>query len=457
LRLVLLLLAVGIPIGADRAAHADGAFPEAQSVLLPRDRPDEIILTTTFGLVSTEDGGSVWHFSCEAINTPMVGGGRYVIGPPPDDRIFAKTDVGIALSTNDACTWTIAGGALSSGPTSMQPIPFDIFPDPSDPMRVFTLAADAVTAVTYLFRSLDGGSTYSGPIFTAPDNSTLTGVESSASSPGTVYLTLYERLVAQAAMGLGTVNEVHPRLATSEDGGDTWTITDIEPGIGNVAPGLAAVDPEDFRKLYLRVTSAAGAPEPYQGIAITLDAGATWTIPLKVVMGSLKGFARLSERILLAVGETAPGAANQSPVPALFRSDDGGETFVTEPATFHPIGLAQRDGTAFVVTPDFVDGFALTSSADDGHTWTPRLRFREIYDLKECVRSICGDACDKLAGLALFPPEVCTRAPTAKAGGGCRCQVGDNDATELALSVATLAICLIRLRRRAGPFGPSRP
>jgi hypothetical protein len=456
------VVATGIAAGTARSVRADGAFPEAQAVLLPRDRPDEIIVATTFGLVSTDDGGSVWHLSCEAVNTPMIGGARYAMGPPPEDRIYAKTDVGVALSTNGACAWSIAGGALSSGPTSMQPMPFDIFPDPNDPERVFVLANDAVSSVAYVFRSLDAGATYPGPIFTSADDTTLTGVEASASAAGTIYLTLYQRTVVPGATGVGTMLEIHPRLGTSLDGGDTWQLADVEPGLGNVIPALAAVDPEDSRKIYLRVTSAAGAAEQYQGIAITVDAGMTWTLPLKVPKGSLVGFARLSAQTLLAVGRTAPPAADQSPAPVIFRSDDGGQTFVTEPAGFHPLGLAQRDGTAFAVTEDPVDGFALTSSSDGGHKWTRRLRFRDIRDLKECVQSSCSDACDMLAGFPLFPPEVCTANTVTmppKTGGGCGCQIGTPiDAPKQLAGRATMlvAICVLRRRRMACPSGGPR-
>ncbi len=450
-------VAVGVAAGLARPARADGAFPEAQAILLPRDRPNEIIVATTFGLVSTDNDGSVWHLSCEAVNTPMIGGGRYAMGPPPEDRIYAKTDVGVALSTNDACGWSIAGGALSAAPTSMQPMPFDISPDPSDPTRVFVLANDAVSAVTYAYRSLDAGATYFGPIFTSADDTPITGIEASASVPGVVYSTLYQRSVVLGATGVGTMLEIHPRFGTSLDGGDTWTIADVEPSLGNVTLALAAVDPEDSRKIYLRVTSAAGAAEQYQGIAITVDAGMTWTIPLKVPKGSLVGFARLSAQTLLAVGRTAPPAADQSPAPVLFRSDDGGQTFVTEPAPFHPLGLAQRDGTAFVVTEDPADGFALTSSSDGGHTWTRRLRFRDIRDVKDCVRSSCSDACDMLAGSALFPAEVCTANQVTmppKTGGGCGCRIGEplDVRRQFAWSTTILvAICLIR-RRRALPL-----
>src|SRR5579872_3614515 len=42
--------------GAATPALANGAFPDAQQILLPSGKPDQIILATTFGLVISDDG-----------------------------------------------------------------------------------------------------------------------------------------------------------------------------------------------------------------------------------------------------------------------------------------------------------------------------------------------------------------------------------------------------------------
>ena len=47
-------------------ARADGAFPDAQTVLLPPDRPQQIVVAANFGLVFSEDGGVYWQYSCES-------------------------------------------------------------------------------------------------------------------------------------------------------------------------------------------------------------------------------------------------------------------------------------------------------------------------------------------------------------------------------------------------------
>ncbi|MEO8212990.1 MAG: hypothetical protein ABI560_07350, partial [Myxococcales bacterium] len=192
-------------------ARADGAFPASLSVLLPRDRPAAMVLATNFGLVSTEDDGATWSYTCETGLTLMAGGGgMYVLGPPPQGRTYAISDVGAVYTADRGCTWASGGGALVSLPPPALPLPFDIFPDPNDGMRVFLLASDqaATRPFSYAFRSSDGGATYSGPIYTSAAGVVVTGIEAASSAPGTVYLTMHQQ-----------GSPVHPSLAISTDGG----------------------------------------------------------------------------------------------------------------------------------------------------------------------------------------------------------------------------------------------
>ena len=43
---------------APSPARANGAFPDAENILTPADRPQEIVLVTNFGLVTSTDGGT---------------------------------------------------------------------------------------------------------------------------------------------------------------------------------------------------------------------------------------------------------------------------------------------------------------------------------------------------------------------------------------------------------------
>ncbi|HEX2659801.1 MAG TPA: hypothetical protein VHU40_16060, partial [Polyangia bacterium] len=245
------------------AAFADGAPPGTQAVLLPRDRPNEIVLATNFGLVFTQDNGGSWTYSCEVEAT--AGGYRYIVGPPAlasggvsGDRIFgiSLTEPGAPFSADDGCTWKLSGGAIvdSANPA----LATDVFPDPSDPARVFLIAIPSMPedAPGSIYRSLDGGLTYSGPLFTPTTGTrpTLTGVEVAASSPSTVYATWYERVIDT------------PHLAVSHDGGDHWTDVPIADQLGPLKAFLAAVDPQDPDTIYLRTSSADAASDRAEGL-----------------------------------------------------------------------------------------------------------------------------------------------------------------------------------------------
>jgi len=419
--LAALAIAAGGTITRARAARANGAFPDAQAVLLPRDRGDEIILGTTFGLVFSQDDGATWTYACEADQT--VNGFRYTIGPPSagspsGDRIYAVSmpAPGLPVSADDGCSWTLPGGALVDPSNPAQAS--DVFPDPSNAARVFALATpqDPADAPGSIYRSTDGGLTYSGPLYTPADDGqrpTMVGVEVSASSSGIVYATWYDRLGD------------HPHLARSTDGGDSWSDSSIEGQLGPCKPYLVGIDPTDPQTVVLRLISADNAANPFEALAITHDGGQTWTTPLQIPGGSLQGFVHRRDGSLAAIG-IMPSTDGTVPTSYFFLSADGGKSFSMSSLPYHAKGLAERNGTLFMATDNFKDLVALVSS-DDGKSWKSRLRFDQISAIKSCVYATCRSSCDLLSGLTIFPAQVCdamakpTPAPAPGKGGGCSC------------------------------------
>jgi hypothetical protein len=375
-----LALAAAMILGPHRA-RADGAFPNGQSVLVPADRPGEIIVATNFGLVSTEDGGRTWLYSCEQAATSY--GHLYQMGPAPADRLYAVANGKLVFSDDDACGWQTAGGALATQLCE------DLFVDPNDGTRV--LAAGLVTggdsALYTVLESSDGGATFDRTLYTGAAGDLVTGLEIAASDPMTIDL----------ALSLGAASS--PTLARSTDGGATWALADLTASVGAGQLRIVAIDPADADRVLLRVIGVAG-----DALAIATAGGASVTVPLTLAGGSLTAFARTDAGALLAAG-TSDGA------PVLYRSLDDGATFVPVAGAPSVLALAARAGTVYAATDTTLVPFAEATSTDDGASWTPGVTFADVTAIAPCVMAACQTDCAARAAQQEWPAAICAAAP----------------------------------------------
>src|SRR4051812_13490874 len=104
-----LLAAALLVFGAQRV-EANGAFPDANQVLVPADHPHRIAVGTNFGLVVSDDDGATWTWTCEE----QIGlfARLYQQGPAPADRIYVLPSTGLVSSPDNGCTWAPATGAF---------------------------------------------------------------------------------------------------------------------------------------------------------------------------------------------------------------------------------------------------------------------------------------------------------------------------------------------------------
>ena len=211
-----------------------------------------------------------------------------------------------------------------------------------------------------VFESRDGGVNYDTVLHPGVAAGGISGVEIARSDPRTIYVALFETSPADTLS--------HPRLARTADGGATWETIDLEPMLGASRVTIAAVDPNDAHRLYLRVSGTGADGRSVDSIAVSADGGRTFTRPVNLSGGKLMTFiARANGTVLVTglLGATVVG----------YRSLDAGATFASWSPGLHPRGFGERGTTLFVATDYGTDRFALASSEDDGDTWTPRMRF----------------------------------------------------------------------------------
>ena len=419
------------------AAWADGAFPESSQVLLPAGQPDRIILGTNFGVISTDDGGASWQWACET--TLLTMGQAYQLGVPgagPPGRLLASSVWGVVHSDDGACTWTDASGDIAQVSVT------DFFADVADPTRVLAIGLDPNQTAglpQLAFASADGGTSFGAPLFTAPADSGLLGVEMAASDPMTIYLAMY-------------ATPEQPRLVRTGDGGATWDTFDLEPALGTAFVRILAVDPTDPQRIFLRVSSPSS-----DGVAVSTDGGATVAATL-TVSGGLSAFVRRANGTILVGGLAPDGSAFGH------RSTDGGMTFAAWPNQPHLRALAERDGLLYAAADNFADGFALGRSPDEGATWQPLLRYDQVSRIAPCVAAACANSCRTESQVGLWPASMCDAvAPApdaavdaATAGGGssgCACDAAAAAAVSRSaggwstLAIACLVWCWSRRRR----------
>ena len=444
MRTAALLTVVAVFAGLSRQARANGAFPDSTGIILPADRPNEIIVGTNFGLIFSADEGKTWSWSCEQMPVATQAY-LYQLGPAPGDRLFALASSGVIRTDDESCTWSAAGG------TARDALVTDYFADPTDPNHLLMIALPNTTDLLpeAIYASTDGGITFGPALFKAAINGGLTGVEIARSNPLEIYAAMYD------------TPGVHPSIVRSHDGGATWDPPiSIEADIGQNAFRIIAVDPTDPKKVFLRVQEAL-----VESLAISEDGGMTFRKPVSVPI-RLAAFARLASGTILVAGLTYDTQGMMTPIG--YRSTDGGKTFGPWDKIPSVRALAERDGKLYAAADAFNDPFALGVSDDEGLTFQPLMKYDQVTSVKSCVAMACAAACATQAKQSKFwPAAICpalpdastdasadaTTSPPGNAGCYCALASGSGDTVALLGSVAAVALGVRARRRRKNKPG----
>jgi hypothetical protein len=428
-------------------ARADGSYPGSRQILLPAERPEQLILATNFGLILSEDAGRTWSFSCERELNAYAG--PYLLGTAGSQRIFALTaGAGLIHSDDASCGWQAAGGALSDV------LPYTFAVDPSSSARVYAIGVPRqdLRGGDSIYVSDDGGVSFGPPVFTAPARSALLSILVAPSRPNTIFATLF------------STPQNHPSLLRSDDSGEHWEdVADLADALGENPFELLAIDPLDDTKLYARVLGPSA-----ETLAISNDGGLGFVQSVSIP-GKLNAFLQLASGTLLVAGTTGIQGVG-------YRSKDGGRTFEVWPTAPHVHALAERSGKLYVAGDSYADGYALAESEDEGNTLQPLLAFEQVSEVTACVADACAESCAYYAGIGLWPSSVCgvpaepapgavseagapgvDTAPKATetrlSGGGCACNLargfGANAWNALVL-VAVAGFARRRVKSRPG-------
>ena len=360
-----------IAIGAVSAVHADGAFPDEFSIHFPVSSPHRIFIGANFGLLVSEDDGLTWRYSCEpwvvaGSNAALAFASVSFYNLTADGALLADAGAirNMTRSSDVACTWPSSTGSITDQLVA------DFFPDPND--ATFVLANIVTPTGSYMVASHDGGKTFDAPHLYETQQ-ILTGVEIARSKPGVAYATSF-------SSSSGT-------FVASSDRFTTPGIAKTFPLDPATEPRILAVDPDDEKKVYLRIVGAVS-----DSIRVTLDGGQTFQTILDSTEAPLSSFLRASDGTLYAATRSGK----------LYIRKPNAIAFTVQDAP-HLRCLGQRPGTTRIYgcTDLVVDGYSLGASDDNGATFQRVMSFRELLGPLTCtpVQTNCQAHWERIQGV----------------------------------------------------------
>ncbi len=445
----MLALPVALLWLAPSPARANGRFPSAEQVVVQPGAPNHVVVRTTFGILTSKDGGHTFDWICE--DAANYGNGLDPgIGVTGDGTIFAGVFGGVSSGHGDACTFDLAlPGTFIS----------DVTIDKSAPSTAYAVGSKT-SGGYFLWRSKNDATTWAERS-TLPNGFIPATVDVAPSDPSRIY----------ASGGFFADGGSTPSLARSIDGGASWQVVLLPTSAGLATPYIAGVDPIDPLTVWVR-------PDVEPGVLfVTHDAGDSWTTALTLAHGSLLAFAISPDGATVLAGGPMDG------VYAAASGDAGTPSFQAIsniPATC----LAWPDGRVFACTDDSQVGYALAESDDGGAHFSPLLRIACVRGPLDCpAGSGVAQKCTSewpMVGMQIHhdtcsdagSPTSSSSAASSGAGGaaasssgamggstgtgsvrgggsGCGCKVSADDSPRgLALELLGVAAILFRRNRR---------
>jgi photosystem II stability/assembly factor-like uncharacterized protein len=422
-----------ILFSAPSAAEAHNRPVSLRALLVHPTDPKLLLAAGTWGLALSSDGGTSWRWLCAA----MYGADPRREDPPlaitGEGTLLAATFQGLRRSSGTfACDWSDAPSPIDRGYI------IDVTSSDRIAWAISTQGAEDDT----LHRSDDEGLTFRSVY--REHELLLERVRVAPNDPRFVYL----------SGGRPRIGDAPPETValSSDDGGATFTKTQLELEAGETLLLITAVSPADPRRVFGEVINFNGVTAP-ERIIVSSDAGRTWRTVLRPADARSIAISSSGERVF--IGSTLEG---------LWRSDDFGERFDHVAPNVHVRCLTLQAETLWICGEPKLDGFALARSDDGGRTITPVLRLSQIQGIASCPS--CSRAAwtcpawtaDVVYDLALdaalppdFDPDAGTGAPRDAGGPPIECTAGDaGPLPDAVVSPEPEASCGCRTRGTAG-------
>ena len=377
---------------APQAARANGRFPRAQRLIEHPSDPNKLLVTATYGLITTRDRGQNWYHTCES-SYAFVAGEELdaVVDMASDGATIASAFRTLNRSDESGCHFAPVLGSQAN-----HSVP-DFSLERSDRNRgiaVLTTAQESGNE-NQLFETTNGGADWTelGAPIAADRIRIVLSLDTAPANSNRIYVT-------------GIDSQGRSQLLRSDDRGENWTPFEMptDASLGEFAY-IGAVDPTNPDVLYARTDLWApnddGVDEGRDRLLYSNNAGETWQ-EVFVVGAKMFGLALSPDgsTLLLGYGDPADSRSVDPDVLGIYKSStaggsfsfdkifDGSTTCLSWTATGVYVCVSQQD-------KGFEVGFA--ASADftlaTANPLTQLMRLTDVRGSLECPDCTTGAAC----------------------------------------------------------------
>jgi hypothetical protein len=349
-------------------ASANGRYPESNHFYFSEADPNFVLLRVTFGLLVSHDRGKTWDWICEAA-IGFVGEEDPMYAATPNGALLGTTFQGLAVTRDGACSWDFAKGELE------KQVFIDLATSSSDPRNFVAFASSydkqgdaGILFTSKLWETNDDGKTFQR--IGDPLDPKILGYTVDTTE------TDRQRLYVSAVRDIGATTR-RAVLLTSRNRGKTWEELDIGLENGELGVYIAAVDPTNAGRVYLRTAHAPkDRDKPTRLLLVDVDpeAGAAAPRVVYAAQGALLGFALSPDASKVWVGGPRDGVRLASTKDFVFQQKSSIEA---QCLAFASDGLWACSNER--------SGFIAGISTDEGATFAPKLRFCGIRGPLQCA------------------------------------------------------------------------